>query len=141
VIEYSIGLPGTSAVSGPLWNGTDLDRDVHSGPLELPTDRPLAPEVMQSIEDEGVRLHGVRTALDDSALSGTTFRDYLSAIEQHYRELGASANGYLSGRNFSQSELLQLQVRLQTVSQQVELLGKGIELAVSGIKTVVQSNV
>jgi hypothetical protein len=71
----------------------------------------------------------------------TRFRQHLSEVDASYQELDRFLREYEGGREFSDRELLAMQLRSHQIMQNVEILSKTVEQSVSGMKTIFQTNV
>lgn len=65
----------------------------------------------------------------------------LEDMRAHYGDMDKFMNEFAGGKNFSQAELLSVQMRMHQLTQSVELLGKTVEQTTSGMKTIFQTNV
>lgn len=67
--------------------------------------------------------------------------DRLEDFQTHQTELDQFMQDFARGKEFSQQELLAMQIQTHQMSQSVELLSKTVEHTVSGMKTIFQTNV
>jgi hypothetical protein len=67
--------------------------------------------------------------------------DRLGEFQDQYSELDGFLRAFSSGQEFTQPELLSVQIRMHQVTQSMELLSKTVEQSVSGMKTIFQTNV
>lgn len=69
------------------------------------------------------------------------FTEQLNQVDSSYQELDRFLKEYQSGHEFSERELLAMQLRSHQIMQNVEILSKTVEQSVSGMKTIFQTNV
>ncbi|MFN8548398.1 MAG: hypothetical protein U0527_10685 [Candidatus Eisenbacteria bacterium] len=65
----------------------------------------------------------------------------LEDMRTNYGELDRFLNDFSGGKQFSQEELLAVQIKCHQMAQSVELLSKTVEQGVGGMKTIFQTNV
>lgn len=65
----------------------------------------------------------------------------LEDMRSNYGELDRFLNDFSGGKQFSQEELLAVQIKCHQMAQSVELLSKTVEQGVGGMKTIFQTNV
>lgn len=65
----------------------------------------------------------------------------MDAIEVESRDLNRYVQLYEGGHEFSQTELLALQIRMHELTRSIELLAKSVEHSVGGLKSLLQTNV
>ena len=86
------------------------------------------------IDDE----EGVRRALH-KALSKEDYQIFLATDGQ--AAIDKMINGGLSGSNFSNSEMLVMQAGMYKYTQELELVGKVVEKATTGLKDTLKTQV
>lgn len=65
----------------------------------------------------------------------------LDRLGSDYEELSGFLQEFASGKDFTQQELLAVQIRSHQILQSVEILSKSVEQTTSGMKTIIQTNV
>ena len=65
----------------------------------------------------------------------------LEDLRSNYGELDRFMSDFSGGKQFSQEELLAVQIKCHQMAQSVELLSKTVEQGVGGMKTIFQTNV
>jgi len=65
----------------------------------------------------------------------------LDEFQTEYARLDSFLQEFAGGKEFSQQELLAVQIRAHQVTQSTEILSKAVEHSVSGMKTIFQTNV
>jgi hypothetical protein len=65
----------------------------------------------------------------------------LDRLGTDYEELSGFLQEFASGKDFTQQELLAVQIRSHQILQNVEILSKSVEQTTSGMKTIFQTNV
>ncbi|MEZ4652047.1 MAG: hypothetical protein R3E12_00165 [Candidatus Eisenbacteria bacterium] len=67
--------------------------------------------------------------------------DTLDRVDTGYQELNGFLRDYAAGKDFSNEQLLAMQIRSHQILQSVEILSKTVEQPASGMKTIFQTNV
>lgn len=65
----------------------------------------------------------------------------MDSIDLESRDLNRYVQLYGSGHEFTQPELLALQIRMHELTRSIELLAKSVEHSVGGLKSLLQTNV
>lgn len=86
----------------------------------------------------GQVLAGQKPAEASQAQAAARMVDQLSAAQQRLDRILKMAE---SGRTFSPAELLGMQARVSQASQQLDLAGKVVDKATSGVKQILQTQV
>jgi hypothetical protein len=73
--------------------------------------------------------------------SGSMVMSMMSSMEKGQASIDQLINGGLSGKKFSNSELLALQAGMYKYTQELELTGKVVEKATSGLKDTLKTQV
>ena len=91
-------------------------------------------------DQRGVKTDPV-TQKTEVAKSNNAINDLFSNIEKGQVQMDKLISGGLSGKNFSNSELLALQAGMYKYSQELELTSKVVEKATSGLKDTLKTQV
>jgi hypothetical protein len=81
------------------------------------------------------------TAKAEVSKANSMVSNVVSNIEKGGAQMDKLINGGLSGKNFSNSELLALQAGMYKYTQELELTGKVVEKATSGLKDTLKTQV
>ena len=97
-------------------------------------------QMLPQLVDSRSRLGMIRDAIRhvNSPLSRTGLENQFSHIENEWYQLESLMQ---SKKSLSMGEMLGLQVRMYQMSEQLQILGKALEQATSGVKTLLTVNV
>ncbi|MCA9756058.1 MAG: hypothetical protein KDA27_09670 [Candidatus Eisenbacteria bacterium] len=78
---------------------------------------------------------------EPTSLAQQKMVETLDRLGTDYQELSGFLQEFASGKDFTQQELLAVQIRSHQILQSVEILSKSVEQSTSGMKTIFQTNV
>jgi hypothetical protein len=116
----------------------DFNRQV--APLERPEQARYYATKIESSREVFIRLRRNGSDVPEGPAKDKLV-DTLQNYQNEYSQMDGWLNDFSSGKEFSEAELLAVQVRLHQITENLEILTKAVEHSVSGMKTIFQTNV
>jgi hypothetical protein len=95
----------------------------------------------RAVEEVSAKADAAKTSKSDSAVLGDTLTSIMGGIEKGQGLMDKLISGGISGKQFSSSELLALQAGMYKYTQELELTGKVVEKATTGLKDTLKTQV